>query len=1109
MFLNYSVSKMIFIIFFGLLIICIILFLIIILYRKLSIRKIASFLIFPRPIIGLPILNILAKIANHDNLVNIIQLRKNIEKRFGSINSIPIYLCIDGKYRFTSPEVIMQHTENISWIITNKFALVQVSITYFEEILCCLFDVFESQACDCIIVSCNELNSEYIQKIKGLLQLHQTLTNDNVSVFLINNINSFKYTSIINNINHDQPIGFNCQNDTYINFLKETQNNILLNISEDYFISAFIKYIINEQNNIENITNILSQYNLTGFYFTIQDINQKHLFIENLFNNIIYISCKKTDFFVNQHNYYASKVNQNRKEKIYSFMTLLLLIILCIFVSYVFFSLKKTYQNIQNALQIGRVITKNNSHTLEKINTIGLNHFGFITQLIMKKEIEVLKKLRNFFIFNGGILLKNDFTLNNNNDIFVLSPIFTTNFQLLNNNIKTLCNTFSDFYMFLKQEKIVNKFHEKLNQYEEHTKEKIMSNFKTFFTTFNNCIIINKINNLNQNMNTIFYSDNCTLSDITKLIDSISELKIACHINNNIWWIQNNLDISYKKLIETVKKTPIIGNELSTQIEDQRMLTTKVIKDQIMNSEHLFCGCFLDMKQDTIILSDNLSKLYNFLRNIINEPIIKSNYESVQLIVPKIDDICLFDLDILDKIIIYLEQRNNFKNTIANANVKIRHTLQDVVDNNLKRFIIFSVKESQIINNNTLNMEQIAINLNETYKRIVKIYAFCKINLKSIPHEIDYILKDTMNKLISNIRYEMNNSILTCYKYINQWDGESHIVNFLFQCQPDELNETISNGLAILKNIYNSTLLLLTDKRQLCSKNNWDFIQDLSNQIKYYIGGQRNQISELEGLLLSLKKWEIKWRQNIKINSLNFNFFDLCYKQLNYALISKTNQIVLSRSNQNFDKIKSYFNKYIKNKFPFGNGDNVEVQFLIEFLELYKENRKDLINDKNFLNNENLQKIKRLDSLLDIFEINNGHLFMNLNIEYHVKEAGAKNANLILSYLNYFGEQRFNTDIVSVKTKINDMYKLEIAIAPSSVMHLKPSVIATIKNNCIIFNFMESFSFLKFLDLFFYKRDDNCIIVKIIIQIKNHQGQDDEIITFIKAKGIPIFIKDL
>ena len=472
--------------------------------------------------------------------------------------------------------------------------------------------------------------------------------------------------------------------------------------------------------------------------------------------------------------------------------------------------------------------------------------------------------------------------------------------------------------------------------------------------------------------------------------------------------------------------------------------------------------------------------------------------------IPEKDEFSFWNLDILEKIIQKVNFRDDFLKNIKSYPLGLKNLANQMVNNSLFGFIKSNLCDAQKIIPNTLSIEEKTSNIANAIKKFDVIENFVTKTLNSeMPNFVTFLLSESIIKIINEFRASLENSIFTAYTNLNSWKGEN-LVSFLFQCSGDDLPFLVNKTISYLQYLHEKVLTPVLPKLPQISNQDYLFVENISNEIKKYINGQKNIISVFENFINDLIRWKIEW-QNPDIHfSSKEDFFNFHLKSFRKFLILNTNRIIFEQSCKYYNELVVFFNDRLAGKFPFGNLDNCNVLDLIKFLNMYSSYRNYLKSDEEFKKKKLPISLNVLDDLMNFFVVENNNLYINVKIQYHLPEG--KNTYLVKNYVSNFGEETYFSDFIDCQVKAGKGFVLGISIINSSrwKIQITDSDLTTKLSSNMRFNFLKEFGFLYFIIENLSRIEDRNVFLKISIPLSTENGgEKSEMILVLKISNYP------
>lgn len=1047
----------------------------------------------PKTLLGNKVSKYLNIINKNQSLEALISLYEAIIYRFHNPIAVPIIVLVVRNYsnpldllkKEQEAEALDFTNEKHSWFLTNKMAIFTSEEKNLQEVLHLVKDVFsQSFSSILFLLSFNEANNILIESW----------------INLINNISgktplffAFDYTDMSHNFNSNEPFVF-------LDTKSLNHNNIdaIIYNFQDELIKQLISnnlgdLVINDILNLNwsiLLKKSISDFTTSGFFIFSSYPNSYLLEVLNH----VYFSCENI-------------AANNLQDKLKNYSNIIIFLISTIVFLFTIINRLSNIYKIQDSIT-------SNYDGIKAVNvlahTSANKNFSIGATAICSKETKFLKSKSTILAQKASKIFTNIKFLEIK-ETFCFSPVNTAFFSQLNQNTKELINHFNTFYNFIKSEGLENNLEEPLEKYIELFKTQTINNFSSFVKLWQEHVFYKKLQELNISLNNLASNRNLNMENLRETIFILQDLKKHSGLTENEWWLKQDLGTQYRNLLQDIGAIEKIGPKLKEEINSIIENSLRLHKDDILASDHLLTNGSYFLLDGQIRFTSNLESFLNLLIQITREPSLQFNTTKVK---PKIaieQEIILWDLDKLDRILFELKEGENFILSKKNEPAAIRTLLSTVSYNQMKDFIINRLYESAQISAMVKPIEEKATNLNIAIEKIEQIQNFSQNILKQPLLFIDPILSDSITKIFQEFKIDLNKKLFTNYRNLSNWRGED-LISYLFQCNPEDLSFIVSSIIQNLEVKNTKVLSLILAKPMLIDRPSYEFAQSISQQIKAYEKQDSSSLAEFSRFILSLKEWNLAWKKPIEPITSQQDWFRYHHKAFEAALINKTNQLVLEKNVERWNELQKFFQDKLQHKFPFNNNlntESVKLEDLIYFLNSYSKYKAFFYSDNEFLQLPQAKDLVFLDSLLSFFEIGNNKIFMKIFMNCHASPSAdsSKNNNLIISYSSQFGSTRRQEESFLELVNIEDPFSLAIEIANSSVMKLMSFPHGRVSNNRVLFEFQDKFSFLRFANKFYNRYEKGSLWLKILFPILNSENKKeiDNIICFIKLDEFPDF----
>jgi hypothetical protein len=1068
--------------------------------------------VFPKPFFGAFGTKIINKLVKNSIIDAVIQLREEMIKRFGSVNTTPIALDIytEIKIKNIGDASVYFEADDISWCVNNKMSVIHISKEKLPIVMPILQNLFDGMAVQSLIIHFNESDKD----IGNICDLVFSITKTVMPVVLIYNGDHMKLQSLSGVYNSKESIGFNIEvednlQSLFIDFIHDIINKSVHGASnlnqyfpqDIFFLKSISEIVCQNAQYVEN-----SEMFLRGMYFITYnklELKSEVNFTDDLFNKIIYSLCNEAKMI--------DKFSNARQNFFLRFIITFTWMICSIVVYFSVQSIIKQQSNIELSMQISNSIL-NKEHVdenkvLEHIKGVHSNKLSLLTRFLLRKDVDHILYIRNFLISNSTKIFEKIDDIDKQ-EIFNYSPIETHMFQKLDFNVRNLTEALQNLSSFTDENNSYKMVDDKMNQYVNICQDKIISNFTNFFNQFNKFVLFDHATEFSNKIQLLFNQP--SVENIKNVMNMISQLKNLCHLSSNSWWINGDLGAPFNQLKKMLKKIPKVGGRLEEEVNFMSDKALKTIKSNLLDFDILNLGKLFAIENEKLTLSSDVISFYNHCNILLQEELIQLPTKDLTYIIPDSNEVSLWELDVLDRILQKISLRDEFLKRTTTYPLEMRNLSIIMADRNLAEYIKSSLCEAQKISTYVIPITQKAQNIGQAVEKIDKIKHFFEKTLGfTMPHFVDFLVSDLIMKICGEFRDILNNSNFTAYTKLDQWKGED-IVYFLFQCRREDVPFVISKSISNLNDLKDSVLIHIMSRLPYVNQQEYLFIKQIYNEITAYLANQKNQIAPLEALLNELSSWQIKWADpNIKYSAKE-DFFAYHEKAFRKALIVHTNKLLFNQSKIAYNRLVDYFNTHLAGRYPFGDKEKASNLDIARFLNMYLECRDKLKIDNEFLQLKLPISLKELDDLCDFLIIENDNVFINAKVQYHLPEG--KNLYLVKNYFSRFGEAIMEGDNIEYKTKASNGFTMGLEIINSSRLKIKTKGITgnTDLSTRIKFDYLEEYGFLSFIKHFIVRKRDKEAVLKVVIPLGNNDNSHiDELICYIKILNYPHFFSHM
>ena len=1008
------------------------------------------------------------------------KMKKNMQKRFLSVDNVPIILAVDFKIQLNfGNDIVIETVEECTYFLNEQSAIVSCSIESCEEVVKSLSKIF-SKAFHCVCFSIYDSSNTQAKKIESVFYNLQSVSNMNTSIILC------YYAEFKGSIDKYGPFGFSFDkySKTHIpDGIDKTQEDISYAFLCDQRIfnvtPSGLFNLVSMRENIEVTCNIFSE-NLNGVFF----YDSREL-LEIVFQRIAYSYCS-----------YAKStgiLHSIVKNILFIIRMIGYLIAIFLTLRYCFFIFKNNKEitkSVQNVKKVKQAIRSEDVSYFLKSSSIS---YSPIIQVIASDDIS---KIRTFQDNLLGILVEEAKKRDKQaaKDFFA-QPCDTDSFFDLNQNINDVCRMY----------KIVKQF-DHADVYKQVFSEKIIFLFEEFFKNFENYKLFSLMNKLSVtlekilNQNTDIYENTCELRDIMIEIKRVQQ----SFLNK---WIFDFHDEKYIILLANVKKA--FGIQLIEHIDRLKKQYLDLLFSKIENCDFIGLEKVFEIKSNQIYLTAQFNSVLNTIIYVL-----QNNQQEEMRKMPQKEKFVFWDLEKINQSLSIFKE-NQQVNT--NKNPLLEKIASLTSFENIKRKLLNAQQ-----NRECFTLIEMAVNTSQALEKIKLLFQdLQKDQQRDFFSELLEIFKSNFNNISGDFINEITNS-LTVYTKLEKWKEKEDLVFFLFNVQKEELNYTVEKMISHLVDLNNNVLSPLMKNADLFK--NRTLMEYFYKQISNYEKGELNSLSPVEALMKSLKDWQIKWRTAEEQTASPREFIKYHYENFKNILIAQTNKILFEESKLIFNNLVKIFNQKLSGKFPFGTESRISLADLVYFSNLYQNQKDRLQQDKSLLSISFVKDtIDKFNEMMDFFTLEASNLSHGVYVQsYYKKDENCQyqNDNLIMKYTYSFANQRYEKDNVETKISVKDNFSLNIKIANSSVFKISPidshNVLKSFEDSnltiitdgySIDFNFSNYFTFFRFVHKFFFLAKKEYLMLKIVIPIENKKDPNhkSEIVTYIRIDNFPSF----
>lgn len=1036
-------------------------------------------------LIGYYISKILARTKLNKSLSIIIEARRQVEERFGSINLVPNILVLGSRKVWNSGLMSKtSSTEDLGWCINEKMCIFNLfQLDNINKITEEINEVFCGKPFHSIIIQLDpdELQDRRMVFYKTHIQnIFQNILLD-CPVFLMINTNSSTDLGTI--IDKSKNLDFQIEN-----FLDSYLEKIILN-KESKEVQKTISEIKIIEEKIQNFIYNLMNVGLRGVFITDETCSNNSF----LFNEI-YSECSNTSF-VQTFSQFQKFLRGLRKIFIFfaSFMI----------ASSIFLEYKSGVKMIESFKEYREIKNGGDKNMISKI-TKDLKTSHFLSSFLLEKENNQINKIQLdlMSMWQKDFL---DVTKQVEKEI-VDNPTKSRKFTIFKNNIYELLSILDAVSNW---DYSVEKLH-----YIDLIRDRIYNEFNIFFDTFFENKLLLDCQRFKRLAEEILSEKTITREKVVRIYKLLNNIKLLTKPSYNSWWVEG-LGDDYNQILKKIEGEKSLRGVYQNIILQQKQTMNK-FKEHLLTNDSII-GSIVILKEGTIELSKQTETVLSEIQKI-NQ--IHSNMKIFEE--PSNNkEFVLWDLNALEKL---FEDIISIKKSIekiedAGVNLFMSRIVEGEVTANIFEKIVSCTKITQ---KEVVSIAKRSQNLKQAQILIEKIASLS--NNQESTNKVKDFLKVQLYDIERDIMEEIERGTISCYKNLSRWDGEQNVCQFLFQSYPDEVSHVVQRLMRSFDSLYNDTLTNLMNILSYIPDTDVKMIKYLNNQIAGYNKGDKNHLSSLEGFLKSISSWEIKYRNPEKISAQSIEWFDFQMQSFKKSLVSNTNRVFLFESNNIYNKIVRFFNEKIAGKFPFGSKGSANISDVKFFLESYRDAKKRLGEDQLFLQQGPMKVyLAQLDSLLECFDVEGSKLLLNIQMIHSdvTTRNISKNCNLLLK-CSFTSDMSNVEEIISTQFDLKKKFEVEFRIADSSNFIIVDRT-PTTKDLVPLFNddldyfvdtekysvklkFSGFYSVLKFINKFYYKRDGKDLILKIEIPIYNTKTKtSDFIVTFIRVKNMPDF----
>jgi hypothetical protein len=595
---------------------------------------------------------------------------------------------------------------------------------------------------------------------------------------------------------------------------------------------------------------------------------------------------------------------------------------------------------------------------------------------------------------------------------------------------------------------------------------------------------------------------NATMQDLVEILDLIRQVESGCSLDNS-WWLEGELGHNYKTLISRLKKHNFLGESLELAMAERIQKSLEEIKNRALRSEHYLCGYILQVNDEGLILSQELRNFRREISNFVQEKIL-DRFESKHP-EPQPEENQFISWDIGELARISKEQNEGFVELCKNMRKlpkKLAIILQGIAAGMLSKRHESMLRRSYVLLSN-VKPRDATRNMAESSDLLQSIDSFFRSELGKSPEFIKNSIYHNSILLGNRIREIINNSEITAYRKLPQWNGEE-LIPFLFQIPEHQLMERLDmlyEKWSDLKTLIEVLVRYLPPNHPQLRFFNY-FLAQLKG-----ISSPHNQLKRFMQFITELKTWEIKWRDITENQVPHREFFLYEMEKFRRELENRTNELTIQRSRANYKLIRDAFKK-VSGRFPFGNGGDAPLENIINFVGVLKEHMNSILQDQGFkkAHPEQYKTIDDLRFFAESIEINGDRILFNLNIQYHLDIRGNANpignANNILRYRTVLGTfGRTGDNFPPAPVELNSPLELFITYINNPN---RPDLVSP--ENIHRTSFPINFGLLKFIRAHYYRRIGQDVLLRFDI---NTQTPGNNITVYAKVFNFPKFPKEM